>query len=206
MRQFIDISQIYTSNLDSKNYFIERKTMTQTELDFWKNNPDTGMIEFANSIQLGKEYVVLYHKQTCCPMMSNLETEIATNQKFIDNAKGDVLIFGLGLGLIIFPLLDDDSITSIDVVEIDSDLIQTVLPIIKSKDTQNKLKVINSDMSVFHTFQNHRLYDTIYFDIWFNPLQAEEEAQWFYDLYKSWQKPNAYVDVWTNKTTIHKFV
>ena len=62
--------------------------------------------------------------------MSNHEFETLTNQKFLDNAKGDILIFGLGIGLIIFPLLTDNDIKSITIVEIDDGLIDEVFPII----------------------------------------------------------------------------
>lgn len=205
MRNFIDINQIYTDRLDSDNYCVYRTIMTQNDFDTWFKNPDASMIAYKDLVKVGKEYTILYHKHLKKPMMSNHETELVTNQKFIDNAKGDVLIFGLGLGLIVFPLLEDNDIKSIDIVEIDKSLISIIEPIIKKKDIHNKVRIIHGDVETYHLFEsNQRMYDTIYFDTWFDPIKAvEEQIRLYYFYYSTWLKNNGYMDAWTNKTTKH---
>jgi hypothetical protein len=99
-------------------------------------------------------------------VMSTSKLEQLIYQNFIDNATGDVLIFGLGLGFIIFPLLTDESITSITVIDNDVDIINTVSPIIEKYDVHNKLQVVEGDLYTYHQQIPNEKYDYIYFDIW----------------------------------------
>ena len=73
-------------------------------------------------------------------MMSNTPMEKRTAGEFVYSAKGDVLIAGLGIGLVIMPLLYDDSVNSVTVVEKYQDVIDCVLPQLKPHDKNNKLK------------------------------------------------------------------
>ena len=96
-------------------------------------------------------------------MMSNTPMEKRTSVAFVNNAHGDVLICGLGIGLVIMPLLDNDQVKSITVIEKYQDVIDCVLPQIEKYDTGGKLKVICSDCFDFTTKEK---YDTIFIDIW----------------------------------------
>lgn len=99
--------------------------------------------------------------------MSDTPMEQNTNREFLNNANGDVLVYGLGIGLIIFPLLNDPEIKSITVVELDKRVIDFILPSIKLQDTENKLTVIQGDADIYYQqFEKNRKFDTIYFDIW----------------------------------------
>ena len=96
-------------------------------------------------------------------MMSNTPMEKRTSMEFMINAYGDVLICGLGIGLVIMPLLEDEKIKSITVIEKYQDVIDCILPQIKEYDKDNKLNVIHADCFEFTT---DRKYDTIFIDIW----------------------------------------
>lgn len=96
-------------------------------------------------------------------MMSNTPMEKRTSRGFVANAEGDVLICGLGIGLVIMPLLESEKVKSITVVEKYQDVIDCVLPQIKSYDKQNKLKVICADCFEYNTKER---FDTIFIDIW----------------------------------------
>lgn len=98
-----------------------------------------------------------------CLMMSDTPMEKRTSSNFMLNAKGDVLICGLGIGLVIMPLLDNEEVKSITVIEKYQDVIDCVLPQIKPHDTENKLNVICQDCFEFTTKEK---YDTIFIDIW----------------------------------------
>jgi len=104
------------------------------------------------------QYIRLLHKNTI--VMSNTPMEKITNLGFIRKAFGDILIGGLGIGLIIFPLLDNDVIKSITVVEKYEDVIKLVASQISF---DKRLTVINDDIFL-HTPQCQ--YDCIYLDIW----------------------------------------
>lgn len=96
-------------------------------------------------------------------MMSNTSMEKRTAMEFINNAEGDILIAGLGIGLVILPLLENKKVTSVTIVEKYQDVIDCILPQIKPYDIENKLMVICEDCFDFITEQK---FDVIYLDIW----------------------------------------
>lgn len=96
-------------------------------------------------------------------MMSNTPMEKRTSFDFVRNAEGDVFICGLGIGLVIMPLLESENVKSITVIEKYQDVIDCVLPQIRGYDTKNKLTVICADCFEFKTPDR---YDTIFIDIW----------------------------------------
>jgi hypothetical protein len=92
-------------------------------------------------------------------MMSDTEMEKASNREFVRMAKGDVLIAGLGIGLIIWPVVNKPEVTSVIVVEKYPDVIKLVSPHVQHP----KLSIANADIFEMKTKQ---MFDTIYFDIW----------------------------------------
>jgi len=101
------------------------------------------------------------------PMMIDNEYERTTNQVFLDNAFGDVLIGGLGIGLIIKAIEDNANITSITVIEKHQRVIDLIVP---QSNFNNKVTVIQGDI---HTYIPTKQYDTIWLDDW---TTAEEDA------------------------------
>lgn len=164
-RNFVDITTFFPDyQIESNRYIIYKSILTESDIEnikvYWNEYRNQN---FLSTFNIGKEYVILHDKSINKTMMSSHEFEIVTNQKFLDNAKGDVLIFGLGLGLIVHPLLQDKSIKSITIVEIDDGLIDLVFPIVIENDPYTKVNVINSDA---FSFETDMMFDTIYFDIW----------------------------------------
>jgi len=122
MSNFNDIIEVYTDDvLESSNFFVIKSKLSKN--DYINISDD---VPFKDKLIVNKEYVILHNKLTGKVMMSNHETETYTNIKFLDNVKGDVIVFGLGIGLIILPLLNDDRIKSIDIIEIDIGLIEMI--------------------------------------------------------------------------------
>ena len=60
------------------------------------------------------------------PIMQDSEAEYNAHQWLWDNATGDVLIGGLGIGLVNEVLIDNDDITSVTIVENSQDVIDLV--------------------------------------------------------------------------------
>jgi spermidine synthase len=155
---------MFQNRIETNRYIIDKFIFTEQHLEVIKKYWHVKRFEkYGESLTIGKEYLMLYDKSQSKPMMTDNEFEMITNQKFIDNAKGDVIIFGLGIGLIVYPLLQDDNIKSITIVEVDKDLIDETFSILLKADTKSKLKVVNSDA---FQYQDDKKYDTIYFDIW----------------------------------------
>lgn len=94
-------------------------------------------------------------------MMSDTAMERKTNRAFVNNAKGRVLIAGLGVGLIIQAIIDKEEVTEVVVIEKYQDVIDLVEPIFKHP----KLKVICADIFEYDMPKEEK-FDTIYFDIW----------------------------------------
>jgi len=95
-------------------------------------------------------------------VMTNTPMEIRTNQEIIKEAKGNVLIGGLGLGIILTAIAEKKEVTKIVVVEKESDVINLVVPFLTKK-TKSKVKIINEDVFNFTTEEK---FDVLYFDIW----------------------------------------
>jgi spermidine synthase len=120
-----------------------------------------------------------------------------SNQKFIDNSKGDVIIFGLGIGLIVYPLLQDDDIKSITIIEIDKELIDQTSYLLLESDTKSKLSIINQNA---FQYEDNKKYDTIYFDIW--PLinkEAFKEMKILSERFSKNLKDGGWMDSWLSE-------
>ena len=97
--------------------------------------------------------------------MSLNPNEIETMKPFINKAKGNVLVLGLGLGYVPFMMALKDEVKHITIIEKDVDIInlfnQMIYPSFKNK---NKITIIKDD-AISYTKHNHR-YDYIFADLW----------------------------------------
>jgi len=100
-------------------------------------------------------------------VISNTVAEVDDHIDFIHNAKGDVLINGLGLGVCIFGIVEanktkKEKVTSITVIEISSDVINLVSPSILELDCA--IEVIQADAFEFKPPKGKR-YGAVWHDI-----------------------------------------
>lgn len=101
-------------------------------------------------------------------VMTDTDMEQRTNARFVRMATGDVLVAGLGLGMILLPAARKESVRSILVVEKYQDVIDAVLPQIKSAlkpEEAGKIAVVCEDILVWKAPKGFK-FDCIYFDIW----------------------------------------
>ncbi len=179
MRDFLEIGDLFPEEIKSKNYILYKKT-----------------IQYDNG--LTKDLVILRDTFEDKVMMSNDEADVITCKDFLDNAYGDVLILGLGIGFVVFPLLEDSQVKSIDIVEIDEGVIEMVSPILKNKDIHNKVTIIQDSAFDYHNKDNKKKYDTIWIDIWEDVRENEmKEAEKLMSDYKKLLKDGGYMDFWT---------
>lgn len=116
-------------------------------------------------------------------VMSDTRMEKLTNQKFIDNAKGDVIIAGLGIGMIIHNLREkmaEGTVKSITVIEVEQDVIDYVSPLFEDMN----ITYIVADVMEYKPPRGVK-YDTIYFDIW--PAIGEDNILDMAVLHKRWK-------------------
>jgi len=121
-------------------------------------------------------------------VMSDAEYEKITNREILNVARGNVLIAGLGIGMILIPLLKDKEIKKITVVEKEKDLIDLIFSKVKKHDKANKLEIIHSDIFELDLPKEQK-FDVIYFDIWDNV--CGDNYQQMKDLKKKFSKNRA---------------
>ena len=94
--------------------------------------------------------------------MNDMRNEIITNLHFLYEAKGDILILGLGLGTIPLILLDINkkynNISSITVIEKQEEVISLLKPL----ELKRHIEVINADVFKYNPY---KIFDVIYSDI-----------------------------------------
>ena len=96
-----------------------------------------------------------------CLMMSDTLMEHRTNWQVVDEARGNVLIAGLGLGMILHPILDKKEVLSVTVIEKYIDVIALIAPTFDDE----KLTIIHGDIYEWKPAKGTK-YDVLYFDIW----------------------------------------
>jgi hypothetical protein len=94
-------------------------------------------------------------------VMSNTPDEIRDFQHFTRKAHGNILINGLGLGVVITELLSKKDIQSITVIEASDDVIKLVAPSFNDP----RLTIIHADAYTYQPPKN-AAYDFVWHDIW----------------------------------------
>lgn len=92
-------------------------------------------------------------------VMSDTDSEILDFLDFVADARGDVVVAGLGLGVVTQALLAKPSIKSVTVVEIDRDVIALVAPHLAC----DRLTVVRADA---RKWTPKRRFDYAWLDIW----------------------------------------
>lgn len=102
-------------------------------------------------------------------VMSDTHLEQFTNYEFLDEAKGRVLVAGLGLGMVLPPLEANPRVKEILVVEKNKDVIDLIGYCFRIGGPKaiKKFMINHSDIHDFEPSPKPELkWDTIYFDIW----------------------------------------
>lgn len=142
------------------------------------------------SIPVGR-YAQLFVGDTL--MMSDTPMERTSNYGVVQNARGHVLIAGLGLGMILHPILAKPEVTRVTVVEKYEDVAKLVGPTLPHQD---KLDLVVGDILTWAPPKGTK-YDTIYFDIWptIDPDNLPQMAR-LHRRFASRKTPGAWMDSW----------
>jgi len=135
-------------------------------------------------------------------MMSDTQMEQNTNIEFLIQARGRVLVAGLGLGMVLIPTLKKDLVESIQVLELSPDVIKLVEPHLRkylTKKANKKLTITQADIFEWNP-QKGEKWDTIYFDIWAD--SSEENLEQVTRLKRKFarrlnrENPDAWMGAW----------
>ena len=119
-----------------------------------------------------EEYTVLLKDGCPMPIMQDSYAEYAEHQWLWDNATGDVLIGGLGLGVIHQTLMDNPDVTSVTIIENSQDVIDLVWDDCDKDDT---FTLITADIETWIPPADSS-WDVAWFDTWLmdNVLSLDE--------------------------------
>lgn len=108
-------------------------------------------------------------------MMTDTQFEWRSNSFAVRQLKGDALIGGLGIGMVLIPVLQKPDVKSVTVVEKYQDVIDVVLPSLQATLPEAaKLKVMCEDILTWKPPTTTK-YDSAYFDIW--PTVCEDNLE-----------------------------
>ena len=120
--------------------------------------------------------------------MSLNPNEIETMKPYINTAKGNVLVLGLGMGYVPFMMAMKNEVKSITIIEKDPEIIglfnSLIFPSFKNKE---KIKIVEDD-AINYVKKNNR-YDYIFADLWHSP---EDGLSLFIQL----KRINRSIDCW----------
>jgi hypothetical protein len=118
---------------------------------------------------LGFDYPVVKLTEDGNTWMSDNLFEIESVIGAVEAARGDVLVGGLGIGL--FPTLVKDRVDSINIVELNPEVISLVFHQIENE----KMKIIRDD--IYHYLRTtEKKYDFIYIDVWQDTIMPMFDA------------------------------
>lgn len=121
--------------------------------------------------------------------MTTADNERAECTAALKHARGRVLICGLGLGYVIYPLLFRDDVEEIVVVEWSQPIIDAVWPHVKVADANGrKARVVHADV---RSYVPDVAFDYVWLDIWDDADRDRSLA----DRYRA-LLPKARVDYW----------
>jgi len=113
-------------------------------------------------IPIGKEFTRLMRGNQV--VMSDTPAEIRDHREFIDRANGNVLIAGLGIGMVLQAVAKKENVLHVTVVEKSKEVIEMVWNHYKEK-FGDKIEIINADILKWKSDKNV-VYDVSWYDIW----------------------------------------
>lgn len=137
-------------------------------------------------------------------IMSDTDLEKRTNQEFIMHAHGDVLLGGLGIGLVLMEIQEKKDVKTITVLEKSKEVIQMVG---EQLNLNEKVKIIQADVFEWEP-RECDYFNTIYMDIWpcinqdiyFNQMEPLIEK---YQRYLDHNDQNSIISCWCEYEAEH---
>jgi hypothetical protein len=142
------------------------------------------------------EYVKLIRKGDLFNdvMISDTFMEKETGFDFVQAAHGDVLIAGLGIGMVLMAVQDLPSVSSVTVVEKEREILNLVVPQLPLR---NKTVIVPEDIFDYAKHPYLPKWDTIYFDIWDNICGDNwEEMKKLHRMFRSKLRKGGWMSSW----------
>lgn len=129
--------------------------------------------------------------------MSDTYAELRDHHWFVANAKGGILVTGLGLGVVANALLLKQDVELITIHEINQSVIDLVAPLLYQKYGEDRLQILCVDALDYKPEPNEQ-YDYIWHDIW-PEIRSDNKPQ-YTKLKRKWahRVPKGNQDAWAN--------
>lgn len=198
----------YLDNPYYKNIKISNQKIGQYELVNDKYRPyelfpsddikvDDDYIEHSEIGYFEKEFSFIAINQNKITWMSVNPNEIKTMQKHIDRAKGNVIVFGLGLGYYPYMISLKEEVTSITIIERDNNIIKLFKEnILNQFPNKDKIHIVQDD--ALDVIKKPLNYDFTFVDLWHN---AEDGFNLFINFKKQEHiSPNTVFSYWLDNS------
>jgi hypothetical protein len=164
---FTPMTKVFKEDMRDGKWCIERFTMKRDQVQ------SAVLFAYMNGqarevYDLGPgHYVRLRRDKAFDPTMSDTPMERRTNLHFIGEAHGRVLVGGLGLGMVIFPLLAKPEVVTVAVLEREPAIIRMVEPVIRKALGVRKSRRLSIGQADVETWEpDGSRFSTVYMDIW----------------------------------------
>lgn len=162
---------------EGQRFAIEQFEMTSEQVKIAKLSALYSMSLHDNFDMKPGIYTRLVDKELDEVVMSDTAMERRTNTEIIERARGDVLIAGLGIGMILNPILANPKVRSVTVVEKYDEVIALNM-LAGFNINHRKLRLVTADIFEWDPYSVDLRggWSVIYFDIW-NTIGQENRAQ-----------------------------
>jgi spermidine synthase len=134
-------------------------------------------------------YKRLMYKNTV--VMSNTPAEVYDFMNFVWKARGNVLINGLGLGVVLKAVLQNPEVKAVTVIELSEDVIKLVAPTFSN---DPRVTIIQADAFTWKAPRG-MYYDAVWHDCWNNI--CETNLKEITKLYRKYGRRCSFQDAWS---------
>ena len=192
---------IVLDNVKYKNYKFEYESFNNYEGFLCDEiNVDDNYLEQIKIGYFTSKYNYLTISKDDVKWMLITPHEINTMKKAVDNAFGNVITFGLGLGYFAYMCSIKENVNSVTIIEKDEEIINLFNKFILPKfEYAHKIKIIKED-AIEYLKNDDFNYDYAFIDLWHD---TEDGLKLYVDTYKlSLLHPNTKFDFWIEKSML----
>lgn len=174
----------------SDDWAVVRFEVSEKDANF--HNLRCAIHSSGREIEVG-HYTKLTHHGSV--IMSDTPAEVYDHLWFMYEARGDVLINGLGLGVVVEGLMLNPNVKHLTAIEISSEVIQLAGEYLKSKHN-GRLSIINAN-AFFWKPPKGKIYDYVWHDIW--PAICGDYYEEMKTLHRKYAKRTKHQNSWCRK-------
>lgn len=164
------LQNIHLEEIQDENFSYQKEIVDASYLfnaDEIQNDPSRELMDYMKLRALDEDYETLFLYQGKKDWMMLAPSESATNDPFAINAKGKVLLFGLGIGYVLYMCLQNKKVSEITVVEKDPSVIRLFQKaLLPQMDAHIPIHLENKGALDVFRKEELKKYDSVFVDIY----------------------------------------